>query len=93
MNQATPPRVKAAIQAAMRALSLGLSPADASSNWSEEARQSFLASIGALGERTAQGEDIREQCRSIARHLDYWGIRSGPLYESVIAVQRAARGE
>ena len=93
MNQATPPRVLAAIRTAISSLSAGLSPADVRENWSEEARQSFLASIRKLGERAARGEDVRDRCRSIARHLDYWRIDSGPLYESVVAVQRASRGE
>jgi hypothetical protein len=79
------------LRRAIAALSRPLGAADRASGWSQESRQNMLRWLTDLLDRAQRGGDIRDDCRMIGRTLD--SIDSGPLYDSVVAVQRACRGE
>lgn len=85
----TPPQVSAAIEAAIAALSRGLTTQELSENWNEEARQIFLTWMLDLRSRSIRNELARDECMSIIRNLDYWAIHVGRLRRTVLAVQRA----
>lgn len=76
---------------AIAALSRPLGPLDRSSGWDTESRRSMLRWMQEILAKAQQGIDVRDDCRMIGRNLDE--IETGPLYETVIAVQRASRGE
>jgi hypothetical protein len=79
------------LRRAITALSRPLGTADRASGWSRESQQNMLRWLTALLDKAQRGGDISHDCRMIGRTLD--SIDSGPLYDSVIAVQRACRGE
>ena len=76
---------------AIAALSAPLGRTDRAVGWTDESRRDMLSWMQSILAKAERGIDVWDDCRMIGRTLDE--LDRGPLRETVMRVQQAARGE
>lgn len=82
-----PPDVMAQLKSVIQALNEPLSSADTESEWIEDSRRAMTAYFVRVEDALTAGQRPPNVPDSI-RGLDAWGIRSGPLFERILALVR-----